>query len=153
MEHSWWTRQGDDEARTVLSFQPAIAPTKALIVPLSNQAVFDQYIKLTSKKFYFRVRFRKSINLQSSLASFVAQELRKAGILNRVDDSHSAIGRRYSRNDELGTPFAITIDFPTVKDQTVTLRERDSTKQIRESVSYHLYVFMFFCFYFWYPVI
>ncbi|KAH9266297.1 hypothetical protein BASA83_010681 [Batrachochytrium salamandrivorans] len=48
-----------------------------------------------------------------------------------VDDSTGSIGRRYARNDELGTPFAITIDFQTVNDKTVTLRERDTTKQIR----------------------
>lgn len=48
-----------------------------------------------------------------------------------MDDSSQSIGRRYARNDELGTPFAITVDFQTVKDNTVTLRERDSTKQIR----------------------
>jgi len=44
-----------------------------------------------------------------------------------------SIGRRYSRNDELGTPFGITIDFDTLKDGSVTLRERDSTNQIRAS--------------------
>jgi glycyl-tRNA synthetase len=48
-----------------------------------------------------------------------------------VDDSSQSIGRRYARNDELGTPFGITVDFQTVKDGTITLRERDSTKQIR----------------------
>lgn len=57
---------------------------------------------------------------------------------NRVDDSSTAIGRRYARNDELGTPFGITIDFQTPKDETVTLRERDSTKQIRQKVSFAL---------------
>lgn len=54
--------------------------------------------------------------------------------MNKTDDSAVSIGKRYSRNDELGTPFAITIDFQTVQDSSVTLRERDSTKQIRESV-------------------
>ena len=48
-----------------------------------------------------------------------------------MDDSSQSIGRRYARNDELGTPFGITVDFQTVKDQTITLRERDSTEQIR----------------------
>jgi glycyl-tRNA synthetase len=45
-----------------------------------------------------------------------------------------SVGRTYARNDELGTPFGITIDFQTVQDQTITLRERDSTLQIREKV-------------------
>jgi glycyl-tRNA synthetase len=56
------------------------------------------------------------------------------GISNRMDDSSTSIGRRYSRNDELGTPFAVTVDFQTLQYQTVTLRERDSTKQIRAPV-------------------
>lgn len=50
---------------------------------------------------------------------------------SRVDDSSASIGKRYSRNDELGTPLGITVDFQSVKDQTYTLRERDSTKQVR----------------------
>jgi glycyl-tRNA synthetase len=48
-----------------------------------------------------------------------------------VDDSSASIGKRYSRNDELGTPFGVTVDFQTAKDATVTLRERDSTRQVR----------------------
>jgi glycyl-tRNA synthetase len=61
----------------------------------------------------------------------ISQKLRKLGISNRIDDSSASIGKRYSRNDELGTPLGITIDFQTVKDKTVTLRDRDSTKQVR----------------------
>ena len=53
------------------------------------------------------------------------------GNSNKVDDSSQSIGRRYARNDELGTPFGITVDFQSVKDGTITLRERDSTTQIR----------------------
>ena len=48
-----------------------------------------------------------------------------------MDDSSASIGRRYSRNDELGTPLGITVDFQSVKDNTFTLRDRDSTKQVR----------------------
>jgi len=65
------------------------------------------------------------------LLNYIAFKLRAHGISNKVDDSSQSIGRRYARNDELGTPFAITVDFQTLKDNTVTLRERDSTKQIR----------------------
>jgi glycyl-tRNA synthetase len=54
--------------------------------------------------------------------------------MNKTDDSAVTIGKRYARNDELGTPYAITVDFQTVIDSTVTLRERDSTKQIRETI-------------------
>jgi glycyl-tRNA synthetase len=55
----------------------------------------------------------------------------KAGISNKVDDSGVTVGKRYARTDECGIPFAITVDFDTLEDDTVTLRELDSTKQIR----------------------
>lgn len=61
----------------------------------------------------------------------MGQKLRLLGISNRVDDSSASIGKRYSRNDELGTPLGITVDFQSVKDNTFTLRDRDSTKQVR----------------------
>ena len=48
-----------------------------------------------------------------------------------MDDSSATIGKRYSRNDELGTPLGITVDFQSVKDNSFTLRDRDSTKQVR----------------------
>jgi glycyl-tRNA synthetase len=58
-------------------------------------------------------------------------KLRSSGISSKVDDSSASIGKRYSRNDELGTPLGVTIDFQSVKDKTYTLRDRDSTKQVR----------------------
>jgi glycyl-tRNA synthetase len=61
----------------------------------------------------------------------LSKKLRSAGVSSRVDDSSASIGKRYSRNDELGTPFGVTIDFQTVKDGSITLRERDSTEQVR----------------------
>lgn len=64
----------------------------------------------------------------------LSSRLRTLGISHNVDDSSASIGKRYSRNDELGTPFGITVDFDTVKDETITLRERDTTKQVRASV-------------------
>lgn len=91
----------------MLSFPPAVAPTKVLIVPLSSNKDFTPFVRKLSQK------------------------LRAVGISSRVDDSSATIGKRYSRNDELGTPFGITIDFQTVKDGTITLRERDSTRQVR----------------------
>jgi glycyl-tRNA synthetase len=57
--------------------------------------------------------------------------LRVMGISSKVDDSSASIGKRYSRNDELGTPLGITIDFQTIEDKSITLRDRDSTKQVR----------------------
>ncbi|KAK4143676.1 uncharacterized protein C8A04DRAFT_12195 [Dichotomopilus funicola] len=109
MEHNYWTRASDggDEARGVLSFPPAVAPTKVLIVPLSSHKDFPPAVRKLSQK------------------------LRSAGLSSRVDDSSASIGKRYSRNDELGTPFGVTVDFQTVQDGTITLRERDSTRQVR----------------------
>ncbi|EHK97089.1 putative Glycyl-tRNA synthetase 1, mitochondrial [Glarea lozoyensis 74030] len=108
-EHNYWTRgsDGGDEARGVLSFPPTVAPTKVLLVPLSSNESFKPLVKDMSLK------------------------LRALGISSRVDDSSASIGKRYSRNDELGTPLGITIDFQSVKDKTFTLRDRDSTKQVR----------------------
>jgi len=106
IEHSWYVRD-EDEQRGVLKFPVVIAPTKCLVQPLSNNSVFRPFVQDAGAK------------------------LRRAGISNRVDDSSASVGKAYARNDELGTPFGITIDFQTVKDGTVTLRERDSTQQIR----------------------
>ncbi|KAI8868738.1 glycyl-tRNA synthetase 1 [Ramicandelaber brevisporus] len=108
MEHAFWAREGD-EMRTVLSFTPAVAPFKCLLLPLSGNKVFAPIVK------------------------DLAAKLRKLNISTKIDDSSSvSIGRRYARNDEIGTPFGITVDFQTAEDGTVTLRERDSTKQVRE---------------------
>ncbi|KAI1816275.1 glycyl-tRNA synthetase [Poronia punctata] len=109
LEHCYWTRasEGGDEARGVLSFPPTVAPTKVIIVPLSSVEAFRPFCYELSQK------------------------LRKIGISNRIDDSSATIGKRYSRNDELGTPLGVTIDFQTLQDKTVTLRDRDSTKQVR----------------------
>ncbi|KAL1923592.1 uncharacterized protein VTP21DRAFT_8572 [Calcarisporiella thermophila] len=107
IEHSYWTRE-DDEQRAVLSFPAIVAPFKCLLTPLSSNKAFVPKVQELSSR------------------------LRKLGITSKVDDSGVSIGRRYARNDELGTPFAVTIDFQSVQDGTVTLRERDTTKQIRE---------------------
>lgn len=106
VEHVFWTRPGDD-ARGVLSFPPPVAPTKVLIVPLSTHADFAPLVKRLSAA------------------------LRRRGISNRVDDSSASIGKRYARNDELGTPLGITVDFESVGKDTFTLRDRDSCRQVR----------------------
>ena len=61
----------------------------------------------------------------------IAADLMDSDLSTRVDKSSAALGRRYARIDELGVPFAVTVDFQTLADDTVTLRERDSTRQIR----------------------
>lgn len=108
-EHRFWSRAEATE-RAVLSFPPIVAPTKVLLVPLSNNEDLQPIVKQISRT------------------------LRKEQIPFKVDDSGASIGKRYARNDELGTPFGITIDFESVKDGSVTLRERDSTKQVRGDV-------------------
>ena len=84
-----------------------MSPTKVLIVPLSTNPGFRPYVAALSKR------------------------LRQLGISSKVDASSATIGKRYSRNDELGTPLGVTIDFQTVQDGTITLRDRDSTLQVR----------------------
>ena len=61
----------------------------------------------------------------------VRQELNKRGVSCKVDDSSVPIGRKYARSDEIGIPYIVTVDFQSVKDATVTLRERDGCAQIR----------------------
>lgn len=87
-----------------------MAPTKVVIAPLSNNPDLELLVKL------------------------VARRLKDLGIANKVDSSAVSIGRRYARNDEMGTPLAVTVDFDTLRDSSVTLRERDSTEQVRGSV-------------------
>ncbi|KAH7890241.1 hypothetical protein F5I97DRAFT_1798531 [Phlebopus sp. FC_14] len=109
LEHTFWSREQDVE-RGVLSLPPVVAPTKVLIVPLSAKEEFDPLVQEVSIK------------------------LRKAGIFSRVDDSNTSIGKRYARNDELGTPFGVTLDFASVQNRTMTLRERDTTDQLIGSI-------------------
>lgn len=108
-EHVYWIREGGDEARSVLSFPATVAPTKVIICPLSSNKDFVPHVTRLSKR------------------------LRAAQISTRVDDSSATIGKRYSRNDELGTALGVTVDFQSLKDGTITLRDRDSTRQVRAS--------------------
>ncbi|HEX17662.1 MAG TPA: hypothetical protein ENG60_04565, partial [Thermoplasmatales archaeon] len=64
------------------------------------------------------------------IAREIHQTLRRNRIESYYDESGS-IGRRYARMDEIGTPYCITVDFDTLKDGTVTIRDRDTTEQIR----------------------
>ena len=61
----------------------------------------------------------------------VEKALVRAGISSKVDDSQQTVGRRYARTDECGIPFAVTVDNRTMQDDTVTIRELHSMKQIR----------------------
>ena len=112
LEHSYWTRSGDEQ-RAVLSIPPCVAPTKVLLAPLSPHDSFRP----------FMIEASNALRTCPTPIAFV------------TDESSTSIGKRYARNDEIGVPFAVTVDFTTVQDQTVTLRERDSTQQVRLPIS------------------
>ncbi len=99
-----------EEVRTVLRFHPRVAPVKAAIFPLLKNKP-----ELVAK------------------ARGIFEDLRKRWPV--FYDETGAIGRRYRRQDEVGTPFGITVDFQTLEDDTVTLRERDSMQQVRMKVA------------------
>ena len=109
MEHCFKVREKDSR-RTYFDFPPLIAPYKASILPLIENEKFMEYIEPIRK-----------ILVQN-------------GITYRIDAIDS-IGRRYARTDEIGIPFGITIDDVTLKDNTVTLREIDTMKQIRVPIN------------------
>jgi glycyl-tRNA synthetase len=94
-----------DEIRTVMRFHPRLAPIKAAIFPLVNKEGMPE----VAQKLY--------------------RELKRE--FNVFYDDKSAVGRRYRRQDEAGTPYCFTIDGQTLQDNTVTIRDRDSLKQER----------------------
>jgi len=100
--------KGGVDKRTVLRLDPRLAPVKAAVLPLSRNE------DLTPKAKDLAAQLRKSWNID-------------------FDDA-GAIGRRYRRQDEVGTPFCITVDFDTLEDQAVTVRHRDSMTQERVAI-------------------
>jgi glycyl-tRNA synthetase len=96
---------GEGEKRTLLRLHPRLAPVKAAVLPLVNK------------------------DAQPELAREVYRAVRER-VQAEYDDG-GAIGRRYRRQDEIGTPFCVTIDHQSVEDRTVTLRDRDSLEQER----------------------
>ena len=110
LEHAFSQREGD-ENRCVMKFRPCVAPIKVGVYRLINNPEFDIYV------------------------SGIQSALHVAGIIVRVDSTSGTVGRRYARADELGIPFGVTIDFQTLMDETVTVRERDSMTQIRLKVA------------------
>lgn len=93
------------EARTVMRFHPRLAPIKAAILPLVNKEAMPEK------------------------AHALYRELKTD--FNVFYDDKGAVGRRYRRQDEAGTPWCITIDGQTLQDNTVTVRDRDTTQQVR----------------------
>lgn len=106
LEHAYREDTVDDEQRSYLALDPQVAPTTVGVFPLMTQDGLDE------------------------VASDVAEELRRSGLSVAYDES-GAIGRRYRRQDEIGTPFCVTVDYQTLDDDTVTIRERDTTEQVR----------------------
>ena len=92
----------DGETRVVLHLHPALAPVKVAILPLQKQLVekADEIFKTLSKKYSCEF------------------------------DLSGSIGKRYRRQDEIGTPFCVTVDFDTLEDNTVTVRDRDTMSQV-----------------------
>ena len=95
------------DVRTVMHLHPALAPYKAAILPLSK--------KLSEKALDVYANLSKKFNLEY--------------------DEAGSIGKRYRRQDEIGTPFCITIDFDTLEDEAVTIRNRDTMEQERIKIS------------------
>jgi len=77
-----------------------------------------------------RLQFYHNENLIKHVYELKSR-LNLEGVSSKIDDSSQTIGKRYARTDECGIPFAITVDDDTLKDNTVTLREIHSTKQVR----------------------
>jgi glycyl-tRNA synthetase len=109
------TAKGETDKRTVLKLDPRLSPIKAAVLPLSRNE------QLTP------------------MAKDLAGELRKSWNVD-FDDS-GAIGRRYRRQDEIGTPFCITVDFESLEDKAVTVRHRDTMAQERILIEdLHMYL-------------
>ena len=100
--------KGGVDKRTVLRFDPRLAPVKVAVLPLSRNP------ELSPKARDLAAALRKRWNVE-------------------FDDTQ-AIGRRYRRQDEIGTPYCITVDFDTLNDNAVTVRDRDSMAQERISI-------------------
>ena len=106
-----YTEEKDEKGdlRTVLKFKPSIAPVKAAILPLMNK---PELAKAASK-------------VRADLVSRFMLDY----------DVTGSIGKRYRRQDEIGTPFCCTVDFDTLEDKAVTVRDRDSQKQERIKIA------------------
>ncbi len=98
----------DGDVRTVLHFHPSVAPITVAVLPLVKKDGIGEYADKLEHE------------LREDFATFF--------------DQSGAIGRRYRRMDEIGTPYCVTVDYDTLKDHTVTLRFRDSMQQVRVPV-------------------
>ena len=106
LEHSFSTRP-EDVQRSVLSFPTCMSPVKVWILPLQSG---DDFTPLVQE---------------------LVQSMKREGMTVRYDSGNVSIGKRYARYDEIGVSFCVTVDFDSVKNRDVTVRERDSMQQIR----------------------
>ena len=106
LDHSYYEDEIDGEKRAVLRFKPQVAPIEVAVLPLMDRS------ELVGP------------------AKKILEELRSRGMRTDYDTSGS-IGRRYRRNDEIGTPYEVTIDYEIIEEGTVTIRDRDSMSQVR----------------------
>ena len=97
---------GEGDVRTVLKLHPALAPYKVAVLPLSK--------KLSEK----------AHDVYSKLAKSFMCDYDEAG----------SIGKRYRREDEIGTPYCVTVDFDTLEDESVTIRDRDTMEKVRVKI-------------------
>ena len=109
-EHAFYIRP-DDEQKTVLKLTPVVAPIKTTIFPLVNDDKLNEI----------------AIEMNKALTS--------NGISAKLDTTAISVGKRYARTDELGVPFAVTVDHRSISDATVTIRERDSCDQVRVPIA------------------
>ncbi|MBN1252285.1 MAG: glycine--tRNA ligase, partial [Bacteroidales bacterium] len=106
----------NEKGNVILKLSPKLAPIKAAIFPLMKKGS------------------------QADLAEKIFDNLKKR--LNVTYDVSGSVGRRYARNDEIGTPFCITVDDQSLEDGTVTIRDRDTTEQKRVAVKDLKYVLL-----------
>lgn len=99
--------QLENDTRVVMHFHPALAPYKVAVLPLQKKELGEK-------------------------ASEIYRKLSKK--FSATYDESASIGKRYRRQDEIGTPLCVTVDFDTLQDNTVTVRDRDTMEQIRISV-------------------
>ena len=109
LEHNYVETKKKGEEYRLLKLNPLMAPIKVGVFPLISD---EKLVKIAKE---------------------VDKNLRDAGIETYYDDG-GTIGRRYARMDEIGTPFCITVDHDTLKDNSVTIRDRDTTKQERKKI-------------------
>jgi glycyl-tRNA synthetase len=103
---------GDGKTRTVLELKPHLAPIKAAVIPLKKN--HEELVKIASE---------------------IKKDLQKLRLGRILLENSGNIGKSYRRHDEIGTPLCITVDFETLEDQSVTIRDRDSMRQNRIKIS------------------